>query len=47
MKIRLIEVLRAGWGAVLLTAPSEVLDHIPGVQVDLMTHAQAVRARPA
>lgn len=34
MKIRLIEVLRAGWGAALLTAPSQVLDHIHGVQVD-------------
>ncbi|BBY04485.1 hypothetical protein [Mycobacterium seoulense] len=34
MKVRLIEVLRAGWGAVLLAAPSEVLDHIHGVQVD-------------
>ncbi|OBG57570.1 hypothetical protein A5703_05005 [Mycobacterium sp. E188] len=34
MKIRLIEVLRAGWGAALLTAPSGVLGHIHGVQVD-------------
>lgn len=34
MKIRLIEVLRGGWGAVLLTAPSDVLGHIHGVQVD-------------
>ncbi|OBG65572.1 MULTISPECIES: hypothetical protein [unclassified Mycobacterium] len=34
MKIRFIEVLRAGWGTVLLAAPSEVLDHIHGVQVD-------------
>jgi hypothetical protein len=34
MKIRFIEVLRAGWGVVLLTAPSEVLEHIHGVQVD-------------
>lgn len=34
MKIRLIEVVRAGWGAALLAAPSEVLDHIHGVQVD-------------
>lgn len=34
MKIRLIEVLRAGWGTALLTAPSQVLDHIHGVQVD-------------
>ncbi|OBH94117.1 hypothetical protein [Mycobacterium sp. E2733] len=34
MKIRLIEVLRAGWGTVLLAAPSEVLDHIHGVEVD-------------
>ncbi|CQD19374.1 hypothetical protein BN000_04510 [Mycobacterium europaeum] len=34
MKIRFIEVLRAGWGAVLLAAPSQVLDHIHGVEVD-------------
>jgi hypothetical protein len=34
MKIRAIELVRAGWGAVLLAAPTEVLDHIHGVQVD-------------
>ncbi|OBJ00983.1 hypothetical protein A5659_24345 [Mycobacterium sp. 1165196.3] len=34
MKIRAIELIRAGWGAVLLAAPAEVLDHIHGVQVD-------------
>lgn len=34
MKIRAIELVRAGWGAVLLAAPAEVLDHIHGVQVD-------------
>lgn len=34
MKIRAIELIRAGWGAVLLAAPTEVLDHIHGVQVD-------------
>lgn len=34
MKLRSIELIRAGWGAVLLAAPAEVLDHIHGVQVD-------------
>ncbi|OBH60220.1 hypothetical protein A5685_02970 [Mycobacterium colombiense] len=34
MKIRAIELIRAGWGVVLLAAPNEVLDHIHGVQVD-------------
>lgn len=34
MKIRAIELVRAGWGAVLLAAPAEVLDHIHGVRVD-------------
>ncbi|WP_156690503.1 hypothetical protein [Mycobacterium sp. Marseille-P9652] len=34
MKVRGLEVLRAGWGAVLLAAPAEVLDHIHGVEVD-------------
>lgn len=34
MKIRAIELIRAGWGAVLLTAPGEVLEHIHGVRVD-------------
>lgn len=34
MKIRAIELIRAGWGAVLVAAPAEVLDHIHGVQVD-------------
>lgn len=34
MKIRAIELIRAGWGAVLLAAPNQVLDHIHGVQVD-------------
>lgn len=34
MKIRAIELVRAGWGAVLLTAPAEMLDHIHGVRVD-------------
>lgn len=34
MKIRAIELIRAGWGGVLLTAPAEVLSHIHGVRVD-------------
>lgn len=34
MKLRAIELIRAGWGAVLVAAPAEVLDHIQGVQVD-------------
>jgi hypothetical protein len=34
MKIRAIELIRAGWGAVLVTAPTEVLNHIHGVRVD-------------
>ncbi|ORA09922.1 hypothetical protein [Mycobacterium arosiense] len=34
MKIRAIELVRAGWGAVLLVAPAEVLNHLHGVQVD-------------
>lgn len=34
MKFRGFELVRAGWGAVLLAAPSQVLDHIHGVQVD-------------
>lgn len=34
MKIRLIEVVRGGWGAVLVAAPAEVLNHIHGVRVD-------------
>lgn len=34
MKIRGIELLRAGWGAVLLTVPGIVLASLRGVQVD-------------
>lgn len=34
MKVRAIELIRAGWGAVLLAAPAEVLGHLHGVQVD-------------
>lgn len=34
MKIRGLELMRAGWGAALLAAPAEVLTHIHGVQVD-------------
>jgi hypothetical protein len=34
MKIRPIELIRAGWGAVLLAAPGDVLEHIHGVRVD-------------
>lgn len=34
MKIRAIELIRAGWGGVLLAAPAEVLGHIHGVRVD-------------
>lgn len=34
MKIRVIELIRAGWGGVLLAAPAGVLGHIHGVQVD-------------
>lgn len=34
MKVRAIELIRAGWGAVLLAAPAEVLSHLQGVQVD-------------
>ncbi|KZS74622.1 hypothetical protein A4G26_05445 [Mycobacterium kansasii] len=34
MKVRRIELLRAGWGAVLLTAPTVVLNRIHGVHVD-------------
>ncbi len=34
MKLRGIEVVRAGWGTVLVAAPAAVLNHIHGVQVD-------------
>ena len=34
MKVRRIELVRAGWGAVLLAAPGGVLSHIHGVEVD-------------
>jgi len=34
MKIRAIELIRGGWGAVLLAAPAEVRKHIHGVEVD-------------
>lgn len=34
MRIRAIELIRAGWGGVLLAAPAEVLSHIHGVRVD-------------
>ncbi|TAM65010.1 hypothetical protein [Mycobacterium sp.] len=34
MKIRAIELIRAGWGGVLLAAPAEVLGHIHGIRVD-------------
>lgn len=34
MKIRAIELIRAGWGAILVAAPGEVLEHIHGVRVD-------------
>lgn len=34
MNFRGIELLRAGWGAVLLGAPAVVLSRIPGVHVD-------------
>lgn len=34
MKIRAIELIRTGWGVLLLAAPNEVLDRIHGVQVD-------------
>ncbi|WP_297593705.1 hypothetical protein [Mycobacterium sp.] len=34
MKIRAIELIRAGWGGVLLAAPAEVLGHIHGARVD-------------
>lgn len=34
MKIRAIELIRAGWGGVLLAAPADVLSHIHGVRVD-------------
>lgn len=34
MKFRAIELIRAGWGGVLLAAPAEVLSHIHGVRVD-------------
>lgn len=34
MKIRAIELIRAGWGGVLLVAPAEVLSHLHGVRVD-------------
>ncbi|OBH44626.1 hypothetical protein [Mycobacterium mantenii] len=34
MKIRAIELIRAGWGAVLPAAPAEVLGHLHGVQAD-------------
>lgn len=34
MKLRRIELLRGGWGAVLLTAPTMVLNRIHGVHVD-------------
>ena len=34
MKIRGIELIRAGWGAVLLASPAGVLNHVPGVEVD-------------
>ncbi|MBY0387227.1 MAG: hypothetical protein K2X56_03720 [Mycobacterium pseudokansasii] len=34
MRLRRIELLRGGWGAVLLTAPTMVLNWIHGVHVD-------------
>lgn len=34
MKFRGFELLRAGWGAVLVAAPAGVLNHIHGVEVD-------------
>lgn len=34
MEIRAIELIRAGWGAVLLAGPGEVLEHIHGVRAD-------------
>ncbi|OBF01363.1 hypothetical protein [Mycobacterium sp. 852002-10029_SCH5224772] len=34
MKIRVIELIRAGWGGVLAAAPAEVLSHIHGVRAD-------------
>jgi hypothetical protein len=34
MRIRYIEVIRAGWGAALLIAPRTVLARVHGVQVD-------------
>ena len=34
MKLRGLELMRAGWGAVLLAAPAPVLTHIHGVEVD-------------
>lgn len=34
MKFRGFELLRAGWGAVLLAAPAGVLNHIHGVEAD-------------
>ena len=34
MTLRSIELVRAGWGAVLVTAPTRVLNRIHGVQVD-------------
>ncbi|EUA52984.1 hypothetical protein I550_4616 [Mycobacterium intracellulare 1956] len=34
MKFRAIELIRAGWGGVLLAAPTEVLSRIHGVRVD-------------
>ncbi len=34
MKVRGIELMRAGWGTVLLAAPAAALNHIHGVQVD-------------
>jgi hypothetical protein len=34
MRLRYLELLRAGWGAVLLVAPGTVLTGLRGVQVD-------------
>lgn len=33
MGLRRIELIRAGWGVVLLLAPREVLSQVPGVQI--------------
>lgn len=42
MKVRRIEIVRAGWGAALLAAPGVVLDRVHGVHVD---HLSLVVAR--